>query len=164
MHLAGLAAPRHTRHTQPFNMKFSGPDLLASKFQIDVVTMSQEVFTEDVLQRAAARLLCAWPTLAFRTNFRVSMPKNSGFVILTWLTECTADSSNSENRQICQRRFASRLHRRSLLNARSKRIYGFSRHHSVRWQPTQRCLQQYQKVMARYRLAYQLCNPSRGVP
>ena len=81
-------------------MKFSGPDLLASKFQIDVVTMSHEVFTEEVLKRAAARLLCAWPTLAFRTNFRVSIPKRSRFAILTWLTERTADSSNSENRQI----------------------------------------------------------------
>ena len=54
-------------------MKFSGPDLMASQFQVDIIAVSKNVFTEDVLRCAATRLLDSWPMLSFRTNFVVSV-------------------------------------------------------------------------------------------
>lgn len=42
-------------------MKFTGPDLMVSKFQVDVIVVSQNVLHLGVLERAADRLLSAWP-------------------------------------------------------------------------------------------------------
>lgn len=53
-------------------MKLAGPDITVSKFQVDVIIVTENVFTERTLQHAAARLLIAWPFLSFRTNITVS--------------------------------------------------------------------------------------------
>lgn len=53
-------------------MQLAGPDIMVSKFQVDVIVVTENVFTERMLQRAAARLLIAWPFLSFRTNLTVS--------------------------------------------------------------------------------------------
>jgi hypothetical protein len=53
-------------------MQFAGPDIMVSKFQVDVIVVTANIFTEKTLQRAATRLLIAWPFLSFRTNPSVS--------------------------------------------------------------------------------------------
>jgi hypothetical protein len=53
-------------------MKFSGPDLMSSEFQVDIIAVSANVFNEETLERAATRFLHAWPMLSFRTNLTVS--------------------------------------------------------------------------------------------
>ena len=53
-------------------MQLAGPDIMVSKFQVDVIVVTENVFTERTLQRAATRLLIAWPLLSFRTNLTVS--------------------------------------------------------------------------------------------
>jgi hypothetical protein len=52
-------------------MKFSGPDLIAKGFQVDIIAVSENAFTGETLERAATRLLHAWPMLSFRTNLTV---------------------------------------------------------------------------------------------
>lgn len=52
-------------------MQFAGPDLMVSKFQVDIIVVTENVFSERSLQRAATRLLIAWPFLSFRTNIAV---------------------------------------------------------------------------------------------
>jgi hypothetical protein len=56
-------------------MQFSGPDLTVSKFKVDVIVVTENVFTEFTLQRAATQLLIEWPFLSFRTNLPVSTPR-----------------------------------------------------------------------------------------
>jgi hypothetical protein len=53
-------------------MKFSGPDLLVSNFELNILILSKNVFSEIVLEQAASRLLASWPMLSFRTSFMVS--------------------------------------------------------------------------------------------
>lgn len=53
-------------------MQFAGPDLMVSKFQVDSIAVTKNVFPEATLQRAATRLLQAWPFLSFQTNAVVS--------------------------------------------------------------------------------------------
>lgn len=40
-------------------MKFAGPDLMISKFQTDIIVVSEYIFTEEALHEAATRLLAA---------------------------------------------------------------------------------------------------------
>jgi hypothetical protein len=54
-------------------MQFAGPDLMVSKFQVNIIVVTENVFTEETLQRAATQLLIAWPLLSFRTNLTVSV-------------------------------------------------------------------------------------------
>jgi hypothetical protein len=54
-------------------MQFTGPDLMVSKFQVNIVIVTENVFTEETLQHAATQLLTAWPLLSFRTNLTVSV-------------------------------------------------------------------------------------------
>jgi hypothetical protein len=54
-------------------MQFAGPDLMVSKFQANIIAVTENVFTEETLQRAATQLLIAWPLLSFRTNLTVSV-------------------------------------------------------------------------------------------
>lgn len=49
-------------------MKFSGPDLIPGKFEVNATVVSKNVFSKDVLGLAATRLLAAWPMLSFRVN------------------------------------------------------------------------------------------------
>lgn len=49
-------------------MKFSGPDLVPGKFEVNATVVSKNVFSKDVLEQAATRLLAAWPMLSFRVN------------------------------------------------------------------------------------------------
>lgn len=71
-------------------MQLAGPDIMVSKFQVDVIVVTENVFTERTLQRAAARLLIAWPFLYFRTNLTVSIdhkvPSNMLTAILAYCT------------------------------------------------------------------------------
>lgn len=53
-------------------MKFSGPDLIVSKFEVNALIVSRNVFSQEVLETAATRLLEAWPMLSFRMNALVS--------------------------------------------------------------------------------------------
>lgn len=53
-------------------MQFAGPDLMVSKFLVDLIAVTENVFAEATLQRAATQLLNAWPFLSFRTNAAVS--------------------------------------------------------------------------------------------
>lgn len=52
-------------------MKFSGPDLIVKSFEVDAVIVSKNVFTKEVLEQAAERLLTAWPSLSFRMKLTV---------------------------------------------------------------------------------------------
>lgn len=49
-------------------MKFSGPDLVPGKFEVNATVVSKNIFAKDVLEQAATRLLAAWPMLSFRVN------------------------------------------------------------------------------------------------
>lgn len=51
-------------------MKFSGPDLVPGKFEVNATVVSKNVFSKDVLELAATRLLAAWPMLCFRVLVR----------------------------------------------------------------------------------------------
>ena len=53
-------------------MKFSGPDLMVTKFQTDMIVVTKNLLTAETLERAATRLLHAWPMLSFRTSVTVS--------------------------------------------------------------------------------------------
>ena len=53
-------------------MKFSGPDLIVSKFEVNALIVSRNVFSQEVLETAANRLLEARPMLSFRMNALVS--------------------------------------------------------------------------------------------
>jgi hypothetical protein len=53
-------------------MKFSGPDLVPGKFEVNALIVSRNVFSQEVLETAACRLLAAWPMLSFRMNITVS--------------------------------------------------------------------------------------------
>lgn len=67
-------------------MQLAGPDIMVSKFQVDVIVVTENVFTERTLQRAAARLLIAWPLLSFRTNLTVSIDHEIPSHMLTALS------------------------------------------------------------------------------
>jgi hypothetical protein len=54
-------------------MQFAGPDLMVSKFQVDLIAVTENVFAEATLQSAATQLLNAWPFLSFHTNAAVSV-------------------------------------------------------------------------------------------
>jgi hypothetical protein len=60
------------RPVLPANMKFSGPDLMVTKFQTDMIVVTKNLLTVETLERAATRLLHAWPMLPFRTSATVS--------------------------------------------------------------------------------------------
>jgi len=49
-------------------MKFSGPDLVPGKFEVNATVVSKNIFSQDVLEQAATRLLAGWPMLSFRVN------------------------------------------------------------------------------------------------
>jgi hypothetical protein len=53
-------------------MKFSGPDLIPGKFEVNAYIVSRNVFTQEALETAASRLLEAWPMLSFRMSILVS--------------------------------------------------------------------------------------------
>jgi hypothetical protein len=55
-------------------MKFSGPDLVPGKFEVNATIVSENVFSREVLEKAASRLLVAWPMLSFRVNLLVRVP------------------------------------------------------------------------------------------
>jgi len=55
-------------------MKFSGPDLVPGKFEVNATIVSKNIFSQDVLEQAATRLLAAWPMLSFRVNTLVQFP------------------------------------------------------------------------------------------
>lgn len=56
-------------------MKFSGPDLIVKSFEVDAVIVSKNVFSQEVLEQAAERLLAAWPSLSFRMKITVRFQK-----------------------------------------------------------------------------------------
>ena len=64
-------------------MQLAGPDIMVSKFQVDIIVVTENVFTERTLQRAATRLLIAWPLLSFRTNLTVSTDQKIPSKLLT---------------------------------------------------------------------------------
>jgi hypothetical protein len=78
----------------PTNMKFSGADLMVATLQADMVVVSRNVFTADALERAAIRLLRAWPMLSFRTNVTVSS---------SW-SECDFDHTDGVHSTAVQRK------------------------------------------------------------
>jgi hypothetical protein len=53
-------------------MKFSGPDLIPGKFEVNAYIVSRNVFTQEALETAASRLLVAWPMLSYRMSILVS--------------------------------------------------------------------------------------------
>jgi hypothetical protein len=55
-------------------MKFSGPDLVPGKFEVNATLVSKNVFSKEVLEKAASRVLVAWPMLSFRVNLLVWLP------------------------------------------------------------------------------------------
>jgi len=55
-------------------MKFSGPDLVPGKFEVNATIVSKNVFSKEVLVKAAEKLLVAWPMLSFRVNLLVRVP------------------------------------------------------------------------------------------
>jgi hypothetical protein len=58
-------------------MKFSGPDLLVSNFELNILVVSKNVFSESALEQAASRLLASWPMLSFRTSIMVGQSRHS---------------------------------------------------------------------------------------
>jgi hypothetical protein len=55
-------------------MKFSGPDLVPGKFEVNATLVSKNIFSKEVIENAASRLLVAWPMLSFRVNLLVWFP------------------------------------------------------------------------------------------
>lgn len=49
-------------------MKFSGTDFALGKFEMNATVVFNNIFSQDVLEQAATRLLAAWPMLSFRVN------------------------------------------------------------------------------------------------
>lgn len=54
-------------------MKFSGPDLVPGKFEVNATVVSKNILSKDVLEQAATRLLAAWPMLSYRVNTLVRL-------------------------------------------------------------------------------------------
>ena len=77
-------------------MQLAGPDIMVSEFQVDVIVVTENLFTERTLQRAAERLLIAWPFLSFRTNLTVRVQttdRKVPFFILTPISAyCTLEA------------------------------------------------------------------------
>lgn len=67
---------------------------MVATLQADMIVVSKNVFTADALERAATRLLHAWPMLSFRTNFTVSS---------SW-SECDFDHTDGVHSTAVQRK------------------------------------------------------------
>ena len=70
-------------------MKFSGPDLVPGKFEVNATVVSKNIFSKDVLEQAATRLLAAWPMLSFRVNTLVRFPRRVHWDLETDMLICS---------------------------------------------------------------------------
>lgn len=58
-------------------MNFTGPDLMVSNFELNILIVSKNVFSKTSLEQAASRLLASWPMLSFRTSVMVSQTEQT---------------------------------------------------------------------------------------